>query len=39
MTAVLTTTVQKKPLVIGQWVRVKRGPLKGSDDNIHNDDE
>jgi len=29
MTAVLTTTVQKKPLVIGQWVRLKRGPLKG----------
>lgn len=29
MTSVLTTTVQKKPLIVGQWVRLKRGPLKG----------
>ena len=29
MTSVLTATVKKKPLKEGQWVRLKRGPLKG----------
>ena len=29
MTSVLVTTVKKKPIKEGQWVRLKRGPLKG----------
>lgn len=29
MTSVLATTVRKKPIKEGQWVRIKRGPLKG----------
>jgi len=29
MTSVLVATVKKKPIKEGQWVRIKRGPLKG----------
>ena len=29
MTTLLAVTVTKKPLKMGQWVRLKRGPLKG----------
>lgn len=29
MPAVLNVTIQKKPMHVGQWVRIRRGPLKG----------
>ena len=29
MTSVLSVTVKKKPMAVGQWVRLKRGTLKG----------
>lgn len=29
MTAVISATVHKKPLRVGQWVRLRRGPLRG----------
>ena len=29
MTSVISASVQKKPLKVGQWVRLRRGPLRG----------